>query len=220
MASSRLLLAYKNLMKKLFPLGRAWENIKETNDDFFEALAAEFCRVDERGADLLREFDPGTSIELLPDWEQLLGLPDDCSPDDATLEVRQQQARQKLAAIGGLSKEYYETLAASLGFEAIVSDYHSFRVGSSRVGDPLSNPFDSDRDVFRVGRDRVGQPLERHGWRYTFEVNIPADVVEPFRVGTNRVGEPLVFFGNELLECTFKKLKPAHASVFFTFRDI
>jgi uncharacterized protein YmfQ (DUF2313 family) len=217
LATGGLLEAYKKLIKKLLPLGKAWETIKENNNELFEGIATEYCRVDGRATDLLREIDPGDSVELLPDWEALLGIPDECSPENPTLQERQAQARQKLAAVGGMSAAFYEQLAASLGFPAVVTDYQSFRVGRQRVGDPLSNPFDNDRDRFRVGRNRVGDILVRHGWRFCFKVDLEASVVEPFRVGNNRVGDPLVSFGNELLECTFKKLKPAHTCVFFTF---
>jgi len=219
MATSALLNAYVKLLKKLLPNGKVWENIKEitTKVPLFNGMAVEFCRVDERGKDLLEEMDPRTATELLPDWEQLLGLPDDCSGELGDLNQRRVQAGQKLAAVGGMTASFYEQKAASLGFNAVVRDYRSFRVGRSRVGEPLSNPFDPDRDVFRVGRNRVGEPLKRHGWRYCFEMNVDDSVVEPFRVGQNRVGQPLVKFGNELLECTIKKLKPAHTCVFFYF---
>lgn len=218
MANPSLVEKYRRLLGKLLPLGRAWEQLKEDSQQILLGLAYEFCRVDERAQDLLQEFDPGTADELLTDWETLLGLPDECSPLAPDLAQRRQQARQKLAALGGTSKEFYEQVAANLGFDAIVRDYRAFRVGISRVGERLSNPFDPDKDVFRVGRNRVGDQLKIAGWRYIFEVNVEATVIEPFRVGRNRVGDPLVNFGNDILECTMAKLKPAHTGVFFTFR--
>lgn len=218
MADASLVEKYRRILAQLLPVGRAWESVKEDASKLLKALGTEFARVDERSSDLLAEFDPGTSTELLSDWEQLLGLPDECSPLAPDLNQRRQQARQKLAAIGGTSKLFYEQVASNLGFDAVVSDYKAFRVGFSRVGDRLTNPFDPDKDVFRVGRNRVGDQLKIHGWRYIFEVNVEASVVEPFRVGVNRVGQPLVNFGNDIMECTMAKLKPAHTGVFFTFR--
>lgn len=218
MPTGQALERYKEALSKLLPLGRAWERIRENALGFLDAFAPEFCRVEERATDLLKEFDPGTSTELLDDWEQLLGLPDDCTPATIDLNERRAQARQKLAAVGGISATFYEELADSLGFEAFVSDIRPFRVGISRVGDGLFNPFDPDVDVFRVGRERVGNRLVTHGWVFCFEVNVEATVVEPFRVGENRVGDRLVRFGNEILECTIAKKKPAHTCAFFTFR--
>jgi uncharacterized protein YmfQ (DUF2313 family) len=210
---------YKKVLAKLFPQGKAWDEVRRDELGLLTGLAAELCRVEGRGADLLEELDPGTSTELLEDWEALLGIPDECTMSLTDIEERRSQARQKLAAQGGMTASFYEAVAERLGFDAVVTDYKAFRVGFSRVGDRLSNPFDPDKDVFRVGRNRVGDQLLVHGWRYTFEVNVEATDVEPFRVGQNRVGEPLVLFENPLLECTIAKLKPAHTSAFFTFRD-
>lgn len=209
---------YRSALAKLFPRGKAWESVRRDETSILAALAVELCRIDERGKDLLEEIDPRTSTELLEDWEALLGIPDECTMSLTDINERRAQAGQKLAAQGGMTKEFYEAVAKRLGFNAIVTDYKSFRVGSSRVGDRLSNPFDPDKDVFRVGRNRVGESLKTFGWRYTFEVNVEATSVEPFRVGENRVGDPLVAFENPVLECTIAKLKPAHTSVFFTFR--
>jgi uncharacterized protein YmfQ (DUF2313 family) len=218
MATGSKLSAYVKALRKLLPIGRAWDQVRDDLIGLLAGLAIEFCRVGDRAKELLDEFDPGTSTDLLDDWETLLGLPDDCTPAAVDLNERRTQARQKLAATGGLSATFYEEKAAALGFDAIVTDFYSFRVGRQRVGEPLSNPFDPDVDVFRVGRDRVGQQLVVHGWRYCFNVNVEASVVDAFRVGENRVGDALVEFGNEILECTMAKLKPAHTCVFFTFR--
>ena len=209
---------YTGVLRKLFPRGKAWEETRRDDMGLLAGMAVELTRIDARAGDLLEEIDPGTSTELLEDWETLLGIPDECSMSLTDINERRAQARQKLAAQGGMSKGFYEAVAERLGFDAIVTDYESFRVGRNRVGDPLSNPFDADRDVFRVGRNRVGDTLKRYGWRYTFEVNVEATDVEAFRVGYGRVGDPLVAFENPALECTIAKLKPAHTSAFFTFR--
>lgn len=220
MANAELIEKYRRLLRKLFPQGRAWDDVRQDDIGFLQGVAGEFARIDERAKDLLAEFNPATSTEMLEDWEDLLGLPDPCVGDTEDLNERRQQAAQKLAAVGGMSAPYFETVAESLGFDAIVTDVQEFRVGKSRVGDALTNPFDSDKDVFRVGRNRVGDELKTFGWRYIFEVNVEATVVEPFRVGYGRAGDPLVEFGNEILECTIARLKPAHTGAFFTFREV
>lgn len=210
---------YTKLVKKLLPLGRAWDDIREDVINLFPGVAGEFCRIDERAKDLLKEIDPGTSTELLSDWESLLGLPDECTPENVDLNERRQQARQKLAAVGGLSAAFYEQVAANLGFDAIVEDANPFRVGRSTVGQRLTNDLIYERDVMSVGGFTVGQSLVDWKWDYYFTVDVEATVLEGFKVGENTVGEPLSVFGNELLECTIAKLKPAHTGSFFTFRE-
>lgn len=217
MASSEGIKKYTKLIKKLLPPGRIWDNIREDVINLFPGVATEFCRVQDRAKDLLTEFDPGTSTQLLSDWEQLLGLPDECTPENSDLNERRQQARQKLAAVGGLSAPFYEQIAENLGFDAIVTDAHPFRVGESVAGDYLYNSLE-DRDIFKAGFT-VGEYLVNWRWDFCFIVNVEATVVQPFEVGNNVVGDPLVTFGNSLLECTIAKLKPAHTCSFFTFRD-
>lgn len=219
MASSKGIKKYTTLLKKLFPNGRLWDDLKEDFINLYPGIVVEFCRVEDRAKDLLNdEFDPGTSTDLLEDWENLLGLPDECTPEITDIIERRNQARQKLAAVGGLSASFYEQVALNLGFEAFVSDAKPFRVGQSVVGERLYNRLDPERDIFRVGSHAVGEPLVAWKWDFIFFVDVEATVIEPFRVGENTVGDPLVTFGNELLECTIKKLKPAHTGVFFTFR--
>lgn len=214
MSAGETLIKYTNLLKKLFPIGKAWEQIIES--DLVIGMAYEFCRVDDRSKVLLTELDPLTSDELLSDWEALLGLPDECTPEGLTLDERRSQARGKLADQGGQSAQFFMDLAESLGFpDTIVRDYFPFEVGRARVGDPLTNDFHTP---FVVGMT-VGSVLDNVGWRFVFEVNALATINDPFEVGIDTVGEPLVEFGNPLLQCTIKKAKPAHAFPFFTYRE-
>ena len=102
MPSPTGIIKYANTVRRLFPLGKVWEEALENAFPFLRGMAAEFCRVDERGRDLLRQLDPLTADlnELLADWEALLNLPDDCAPGNQTLAQRQLQAWQALGAQG------------------------------------------------------------------------------------------------------------------------
>lgn len=204
---------YQDLLKRLFPVGRAWENVK--NHNLLRGMAIEFCRIDDRGADLLRELNPATSLELLEDWEQLLGIPDECTPDGQTIEERRLQVTQKMGTLGGLNANYLEHIASLLGFDIIIENPVPFRVGIARVGQALTN--NEIRDTFRVGANRVGDQLRVFGWQFYFIANIPATELNQFRVGQNRVGDRLVETGNELLQCTLRKNKPANSGVVFRF---
>ncbi len=207
---------YKSLLKKLLPSGFSWNQIKEDEINIFSGAATEFCRVEEQAKILLDNIDPGTAFELIEDWERLLKIPDECTPKGNILSDRQKQARSKLAARGGLNSGFFEDLMASLGLENnVVEDFVDFRVGFSRVGEPLSN---HKQVSFRVGQNRVGDQLENTGWRYVFKVQSSTFDVRKFRVGINTVGEPLANFENELLKCLIFKMKPAHTQPFFIFK--
>jgi len=198
----------------LLPKGRLWQPrdqpvLKAT----LASSAVEACRVEDRIDDLLREADPSQTVELLEDWEKMLGLPDECSPPGQTVEERQAQVVQKFTNVGGLSKEFYELTASQLGFPTVrVFNYLNFIVGRGTVGQPLSNYFE---EIFTVGQP-IGQPLQLVGWRFVWGVEMPATSVETLEVG-EVIGQPLVSFTNPLIECTMRKLKPAHSGIFFTF---
>lgn len=188
---------YINLIKGFLPKGCAWNLSDVTNlHKLIQSLAIELCRVDERSKDLIEEAYPNTTNELLIDWERVAGLPDDCTEGGGTIEERRRQLVQKLTTGGGQSAAFFEEIGAQLGFDITVSDIKPFKAGISKAGDALTN-----------------DPI----WTFWFLVQGPPTINTTFKAGVNTVGEPLVIIGNETLECTIKKLKPAHTNAYFIY---
>jgi len=206
---------YKQLLINLLPKGRLWKpSDQPVFSKVLESSAQEPCRVDDRVEQLRIEVDPrtATDAEALDQWEGILGLPDECTPDGLTESERQVQATQKLTNIGGLSKTFYEFIAAQLGFPTtVVTNILPF-VAGSRAGDRLTNFFNRHF----VAGSVAGTPLSEVGWRYYFEVELPITASSHFVAGST-AGTPIRSFSNPLIECTIKKLKPAHAGVIFSF---
>ncbi len=214
MSSASKLAKYKKLLINLLPKGWLWRpNEQPVFSALLEADAQELCRVDDKAKLMLTEVDPrtATDAESLDQWENLLGIPDECTPEDQTEAERQIQATQKLTNIGGISKTFYEFVTLQLGFETTVTNWLPF-VAGSRAGDRLTNFFDN---VFVAGSP-AGMQLREVGWRYYFNVEMPITASTHFVAGS-LAGDPLRTFSNELIECTIKKLKPAHAGVTFSF---
>jgi len=208
---------YTELFRRLLPKGRLWNDIG--CDPLWDGLVGEYSRVEERSNDLLlAEMDPCTADELLTDWETMVGIPDECTPDDQTIEERRTAVKERLARVGSLSKTFYEQIGDLLGFDIIVDSCHDFLAGYSTVGEALCNS-DRIRDVFTVGDHTVGQQLAVFGWRYYFSVTVPIAESSFFRVGENVVGDALREFGNKNVQCSIEKLKPAHSGVFFQFTE-
>ena len=65
---------YARMMMALLPQGKLWRFAASTLGQFFLACAAELERLDARADDLLREANPSTAVELLPEYEQELAL--------------------------------------------------------------------------------------------------------------------------------------------------
>lgn len=147
---------------------------------------------------LLEEMFPNTTSALLPEWERSFGLPDACGGAvPTTLAGRRAALMAKVANRGGLSKPYFIKLAAQLGFAITITEFRPFVVEQSKVGDALFN------DTARS----------------TWMVHAPAVTVSEFAVDHATVEEPLRRWGNELLECTFRRLKPPHTTVLFAYQS-
>jgi uncharacterized protein YmfQ (DUF2313 family) len=159
---------------------------------FAEGLA----RLDKHAEKYLKELDPRTATDLLPEWERLLGLPDVCSPDNQTLQQRREAAHSKFIQKGGQSKKYFIGLAKSLGYDITITTYKSFVAGLSRCGDPLN-------------------PL---GMRFVWRVNVPGNRTYVFKTGQSATGEKLLkIVPATQLECLFRQLQPSHTTLYFNY---
>lgn len=200
MASASIRARYEVLIKRLFPTGWAW-NFGPIFRQLISALAYEPTRLEERALDFLNEVDPYTTFEMLDNWERMLGIPDECTPDgDPSLYERRVRIIQKLTTGGGQSIPFFELIAQQLGYDVDIIDvenFQDFRAGYGRAGDPLSN--------------------NSGGWAYAFQVKAPADLVRYFRAGQSTAGERLVLFSNDTLECVIRKFAPAHVTVLFNY---
>lgn len=95
-----------------------------------EGLALELARVHERTDDALREMIPWQSVEMLPDWEELLGI---TSPA-ALLEERQATVLARLQGDGPPTRPGFDAIAASLGYTLTWLRDEPFVCGVARVG--------------------------------------------------------------------------------------
>jgi uncharacterized protein YmfQ (DUF2313 family) len=70
---------------------------------------------------------------------------------------------------------------------------------------------------FRAGFSHAGDLLSNGDWVYAFTVHAPETTIRSFSAGQGCAGEPLRTWGNERLECTIRRLAPAHAIVTFNY---
>lgn len=200
--------AYAHQLRQLLPRGAAW--VMESTDNRWKlllGLAEELARVHGRSEDLLKEIDPRTALELLPEWEELVGLPDEIVTSiPATVVERRIAIMQKLLARGGQSRAYFIELAAASGFLATIIEYTS--------------------SVARVGRFRCGDRLYGVGWSFTWRMNVSlsspalegwASTVVWLRTGSGRCGNRLRGWNGPVLQLVIRRAAPAHTTVLFTY---
>lgn len=189
--------AYAAQLAQLLPQGAAWPREQDTVlANLVSALAQDPARLDAAMHALLTELDPSQALLMLEEWERVCGLPDECSQPGETIAERREAIVAKLSAQGGQTPEYFAELATLLaGAPCTVREYRPFRAGRSAVGDALSNG----------------------DWVHTFTIHAPETPIRHFRTGQSATGEALRKWGNERLECTLKRLAPAHTIVIFSY---
>jgi uncharacterized protein YmfQ (DUF2313 family) len=189
---------YQQQLVALTPIGHAWNT--EKNSDYKKLLttfAEGLARLDKHTEKYLKELDPRTATDLLPEWERLLGLPDVCSPGNQTLQQRREVAHSKFIQKGGQSKKYFMGQAKSLGYDITINTYKPFVSGISRCGQSLN-------------------PIRM---RFVWRVNVPGNRTYRFRAGVSVAGEQLLkIVSASQLECIFKQLQPSHTALFFNYQ--
>jgi hypothetical protein len=101
-------------------------------------FAAELARVESDAWELLNQTDPGVATYLLEDWEQQLGLPEEClTGSSLSLDQRQRAAHQKWFNASQTSTlTWYEEYAEGLGYDITVDPAPTTarRIGVARMG--------------------------------------------------------------------------------------
>lgn len=188
--------AYKAQLLALLPRGRVWpKEAGGTQDATMAGLAPTFERLDARAQSLLVDVFPATTLELLPEWEASLGLPDACDGDDQTISQRVAHVVAKLVNAGGQSVAYFLQVLAGLGYpDASITQYAPFRA-----------------DV-----DHADTPLYGLDWAFNWTVNLPSLSIFWFEADVSAADELLWSVSDGSVFCVIDDLRPAHTTVDFT----
>jgi len=187
---------YLGALQSLLPRGRVWPRESDaTQTKALAGLTPIYERQNIRSANLLVDAFPSTTVELLPEWEYTLGLPDPYAGVAPILQARRAQVVARFSAIGGQSVAYMKAFALNLGYTITITQFAPARAGNLRAGGAA------------YGNDFA------HAWR----VNAPTNTTYAFRGGLSAAGEPLMSTGNAILEYELKQIAPAHTTVFFAY---
>ncbi len=133
-----LIESYTELLLRLMPRGRAWAQGGDSRlRQLLSGLAAELAHVDERAQELLAESYPGTTFELLVDWERVTGLPDPCVGELRELAQRRAAVLARLGTLAEQRPDFYVWVASTLGFQVSVREYHTAYCGTAVCSDPI-----------------------------------------------------------------------------------
>lgn len=185
--------------QRLLPRGRIWHRgWGWLQAELLLLLMPTWVRLHARANNVLVETFPCSTIELLPEWEATLGLPDPCTGPLDTVQQRTAAVCAKFSARGGQSPAYFIALAEALGYTIEIETFKPFYASQGRAGDPL---YDEQ-------------------WAYVWRVAVTAgtnSVTVYFRAGESAAGEPLAMWGDKMLECLFHAIAPAHTVLTFVY---
>lgn len=182
-------------IQSLMPRGRVWPRSPEAvQTKVLAGLTKGYERQTLRCGQLLVDAYPETTFELLPEWEETLGLPDPCAGIAPTVAARRAQVVARLKAQGGQSVAYYIAFAAALGYTITITQYVPARAGVLRAG----------------------QPLNGNDWAHAWKVTSPTFTIHYAQAGILSAGEPLSYWGDTVLTCELSAIKPAHSVLMFS----
>lgn len=187
---------YLAQLQALLPPGAAWRrDAGSALTELLAALAEELAHIDQRVDALLAESDPRTTYELLADWERVAGLPDPCTPADASIEARRLSLVQRLTMLGGASRQYFIDLAAALGYPgATVTEFRPFTC-ASECEDSLTQAPD---------------------WPHTWQLNLAETRITNMTC-VSACNAALRAWGDFTIECVVRRLRPAQTHVLFAY---
>lgn len=187
---------FASAIHALMPRGLVWpRDATAVQAQVIAGLAPTWARHAQANNQLLVDAFPATSVELLPEWESTLNLPDPCAGSSPTLQGRQQQVVARLTNSGDQSIPYFIAYARTLGYTVTATEFAPFRAGQSRAG----------------------QQIGTQDWFFTWQINAPLNTVTYFRAGQAAANQPIASWGNSVLQCELTAIKPAHTYLNFGY---
>ena len=195
---------YYAQQQSLLPVGYAWNREAEgIVSRVLQGLALVWARVHNRALALIEESDPSTAYETLADWEENLGLPDDCTRNTATtLQERRAAVVEKYTSKGNQSVARFYRLAETLGYSVDIQEHKPFVCGISRCG---------------ASGDRLNGG---HDVRFVWTVTPAGPRLTRFRCGVSAPPEKLLKLTRATdLECKLRKSSYAHTLPVMNYQE-
>lgn len=194
------------------PSGRLFgaKNLPASNlHKLITGIAYELFTADGYLVDYQDDIVPDATTYFIEEWESALGIPDGCFAGVGTLSERRRDIVVKLAALGAQTAEDFVRIGALFGVAVTVESL-------ARIAEFTM--------TFPIRLVESGYPRDAFPMTFPFTLFIPAvskfTLLVSFSVtAVNRFDLTFPFtFGDEIvaiLECLFRRLKPANCDVIF-----
>lgn len=179
---------------ELLPRGIAWTRNRLSNVGKLVSVIAQERQTRHQRKLILLEIEsvPTLAVELMPDWERALGLPDPCLPLPGTLAARWAAIADVFFADHPPTPENMIAWAATAGWNITIREQRDFIAGISEAGDTIG---ESD---------------------FVWVVTILDQVISFFLAGQAAGGDLLFTFPDiATLRCVLQRAAPAHTQITF-----
>jgi len=206
---------YTNSLADYLPGGILFASKSVANSNFrklLRGMAGELFRSNGLLIEYSEEIIPDKTVKFIAEWENALGIPDDCFPGTGSIDTRRRDVLTKLAALGIQTKQDFIDVGAIFGVTVDVKS------GSFKGIFPIEFPmilFSSAKESRFTLIITMTVPSENE---FTYKFPFQLGIVQ---VGTLEDEFPYTFpfqFGSgpiAILECLFSKLKPANCKIIF-----
>ncbi|WP_081434693.1 putative phage tail protein [Gluconacetobacter diazotrophicus] len=127
---------YNQLIMQLLPNGPAWPKTPDTVQyQIMTSLMSQLWQLDDDATNLISDLNPGTTINFINEWQETFGLPDSCITETLTTEQEIQQILNRFTEVGGITADFYKSLASEYGYSIEVVEYGPFVCGLTELGD-------------------------------------------------------------------------------------
>lgn len=187
---------YAQQLANLLPPGAALAS--EPGSEMAELLArlgVFLAAAHNRAEQLLDEAYPWHALELLPEWEASLGLPDNCSAAPQTLQQRRAALVARLVDTGGARIHRFIRIAEVLGYPDATT--HRFREHTAEV--------------------TCEDPICERDWRFYWRLCLPNGVLVEESNCESGAEDPLRWWGNTELECVMHRECPQPSTVLISY---
>lgn len=189
----------QSAMMDLLPDGEVYSRDPNQYDSaLLLPVATEIGTIEASAWSMLPQIDPRSAPNLLPDWERMLGIPNDpclaANPITDTV-TRGLLAFERLTNAGTICAGYFENLALQLGETITITEFPASVCGVMKAGDAL-NPSPGQCNIL---------------------VTLPKTTVGSFVCGVSTAGDNLGTFDHSVMECIITQGVPLHVKPYFSY---
>lgn len=159
-----------------------------------EGLSVEFLLFDKKISDVKYQYNINNTIDLIEEWEAMVGIPDGCIQVAKTIEERRKNVLFKLSSYECTTKTQFEFIAKILGYDVTVNS------GSELMRFPLKFPIvlgNASMMPFIIIVN-IDKKYQNTGFPYSFPIQFKASV-------------------SDVLFCFFERLKPAQTKIIYRY---